>query len=237
MRLNSTASNTSSAVGVAGSNATSEPIISTTFNDGFDIAEDGIAKITERIGYLKEMGLDYGWGPTAFMEWLLEHIYIYSGTSWWASILLTAVAVRLMLIKPYMEAADVSARLATLQPILKPITDKMTQAGKDKDRLLMQQCQQEMQRIRRKVGIKVWKMAIPLTQVFLGYGTFRLMRGMSLLPVPGLETGGLLWIHDLTISDPLYVLPLATTFMFFSVMKVCKLAILSMTNEHANSCL
>ena len=179
-----------------------------------------LAAIPEQIGYLKILGLDYGWGPTAFIESLLEHIHIYTGTPWWASILLTAVAVRLALLKPYIAAADVSARLAAIQPVTTPIRNKMMAAQKAGDQQGMLLARQELIAIHKKANIQTYKAFVPLVQIFLGFGTFRLFRGMAALPVPGLETGGFLWLKDLTMSDPYFVLPVLTTGVFYMVMRV-----------------
>ncbi len=220
-RLNSTASNLPPPADSQTSNAVSESFPSASFENGFNIAESSVATIPERIGYLKELGLDYGWGPTACVEWLLEHIHIYAGTPWWASILITAVTIRLALLKPYLNAADVTARLAHVKPMMKPITDRMSEASRNQDNLTVQQCRLELSRINKRAGIQTWKAFIPMVQIFIGFGSFRLLRGMSYLPVPGLDTGGFLWLHDLTVADPLFITPLATGFAFWSVMKVC----------------
>lgn len=192
----------------------------TPLDDLAQITSSDLAAIPEQIGYLKSLGLDYGWGPTAFIETLLEHIHIYTGTPWWASILLTAVAVRIALFKPYVAAADVSARIAAIQPMTKPIRDKMMASQRAGDQQGMLMARQELLQLHKKANIQTYKAFVPLIQVFLGYGTFRLFRGMSALPVPGLETGGFLWLKDLTLSDPYFILPLATAGAFYMVMRV-----------------
>lgn len=192
----------------------------TPLDDFSQLTTSDLATIPEHIGYLKSLGLDYGWGPTAFIETLLEHIHIYTGTPWWASILLTAVAIRLALVKPYIAAADVSARLATIQPITMPVRDKMSAAQKAGNQQAMLLARQELIAIHKKANIQTYKAFVPLLQVFLGYGTFRLFRGMAALPVPGLETGGFLWLKDLTVSDPFFILPLTTAGAFYLVMRV-----------------
>ena len=169
-----------------------------------------LPSIPEKLGYLKELGLDYGWGPTAFVEWLLEHVHVFCGTPWWASVILTAVVVRLALLKPYIEAADTSARIATIQESVKPIQVRLKVARNKKDQTAMILAAQELKSLYKSAGIKLWKIAIPFVQAPIGYGTFRLFRGMTSLPVPGLDDGGFLWIRDLTISDPYSILPVLT---------------------------
>ncbi|KAI9829674.1 MAG: hypothetical protein M1819_006045 [Sarea resinae] len=174
------------------------------------ITSDDIASIPEHIGYLKELGLDYGWGPTAFIEYMIEHVHVYSGTPWWASILITVAVVRLAMLKPTMDATDTSARLAAAKPFIEPVKERMMAASRSGDRAATMVARAEMSQIHQKAGIQTWKAFVPLLQVPLGFGTFRLMRGMATLPVPGLETGGLWWATDLTVADPYFILPVAT---------------------------
>ncbi|KAH0559912.1 hypothetical protein GP486_003568 [Trichoglossum hirsutum] len=178
-----------------------------------------ISAVPAHIGYLKELGLDFGWGPTAFVEWLLEHIHVWTGTPWWASIVIAAVTVRVALLKPYIGAADTSARLASIKHLAAPITGKMTALSRAGDRSGAMMARAELKALYAKSGVKPYKAFVPLVQVFLGYGSFRLMRAMASLPVPGLENGGFAWFPDLTVTDPFYIMPLATGTLFLLVMK------------------
>lgn len=153
------------------------------------------------------------------MEYILEHVHVYAGTPWWASIALTAVLVRGLMLKPYIDAAANSAKLATIKPIIDPIRAEMTQARIAGDMTRMMNLRQELTRINQRAGIQAWKSFVPLVQVFAGYGTFILLRGMSKLPVPGLETGGALWFYNLALPDPYMALPAATALVLHWVMK------------------
>ena len=48
----------------------------------------------EHIGYLHSLGLDYGYGPTSMVQWLLELVHIWTGTPWWAALIITAITIR-----------------------------------------------------------------------------------------------------------------------------------------------
>ena len=176
--------------------------------------------ISEHIGYLKELGLDYGWGPTAFVQTLLEHVHVYTGTPWWGSILLTALFVRLALLRSYITASDTSARMVLINPDIKPIKDRLDAARHVKDVDEMRRLAEELRALYRSADVHIWKVFVPLLQIPLGFGTFRLLRGMSDLPVPGLENGGLLWLQDLTLSDPYFILPVVTGLAFHVTFKV-----------------
>ena len=187
--------------------------------DNLDLSDPLL--IPEQVGYLKALGLDYGWGPTAFIEYLFEHVHIYSHTPWWASIMLTALLVRLSMLKFYINASDQGARLAHAAPKLTPIRAKMSAAQAAQDKHSLALITEELRGINKAEGIRYRKLLGPFLQIPLGYGTFRLMRGMAALPVPGLDTGGFLWITDLTVADPYYLLPAVTSAMLYYTFKVC----------------
>lgn len=54
--------------------------------------------------------------------------------------------------------------------------------------------------------------------VFISF--FIALRKMAYLPVPSLQTGGLLWFPDLTAADPFYILPLAVTGTMVLILEV-----------------
>ncbi|KAI4213125.1 MAG: hypothetical protein LQ351_004279 [Letrouitia transgressa] len=182
----------------------SEPLVSDSIDLlGFESA----SRLTDHFGFMKELGLDYGWGPTALVEWTLEHIHVLLGTPWWGSIVLTAMLSRLVLFKVFIDASDNTARTQTLAPALKDLRARLNDAKAKQDIPAMMGIQREVKAIYKLAGVQMYKTALPLLQVPLGFGLFRLMRGMAALPVPGLENGGFLWITDLTVSDPYFILP------------------------------
>lgn len=61
----------------------------------------------------------------------------------------------------------------------------------------------------------------PQAPVFISF--FIALRKMAYLPVPSLQTGGLLWFTDLTAADPFYILPLAVTGTMFFILEVSPL--------------
>lgn len=174
----------------------------------------------ETIGYLKSLGLDYGWGPTAVVEWTLEHIHVLTGTPWWASIILTALFFRLAFLYTFMSAADNAARMKAIQPIIKPLMQKSQAAQFSGNTAAVMQLRNEMKIINKRAGVSLWKGFVPMLTGFTGYGSFVLLRAMSNLPVPGIETGGILWFHNLAVTDPFLILPVATSFTMYSLFKV-----------------
>lgn len=177
-----------------------------------------IEKIPEHIGYLKDLGLDFGWGPSSAIEYVIEHIHVWTGLPWWASIIGTAVLVRLALLKPMISASDLSAKLRKLKPVTDDIRLRMTCFARTRNTIELAKAKAELQDLYREHNVKQWKAIVPLLQIPLGYGCFRVVRGMASLPVPGLTTESVSWLTDLTAPDPYFILPVATSaFLYFSL--------------------
>jgi len=162
----------------------------------------------EGIGYLKAIGLDYGYGPTATIEWVLEHIHIMGGLPWWGAIAATAILVRVVTFPLYLKSADQAARQAALVSVTKPISDRLKAAQQAGDQTGVMQAWTSMNAVRKRAGLSYMQQFTPmLVQSVLGYCSFKLMRAMSNLPVPGMQDGGFGWVTDLTVSDGYLLLP------------------------------
>lgn len=184
-----------------------------------DLSTLDISAIPEHIGYLKQLGLDYGWGPASMMEWFIEHIHIWTGLPWWASIVTVGILIRAALLKPMLDASDNGARLHNVKHLTAPIRAEMMssmKAGGNSFEVQMKKA--EINKIHADHGIATYKSFVPMLQLPLAFGMFRVIRGMGSLPVPGLANESVLWITDLTVADPLYVLPALTSlFLYFSL--------------------
>lgn len=206
--------------------ASSDPLAATTSTSldhlDFPTTSGGLVSVEPHIGYLKELGLDFGWGPTAIVEWAYEHIHVLAGTPWWGSILITCALYRVLILAyPQLVQSDQMARTAAMKDVMKEPNQRFMDAMKSGNQYEMQTAQAELRQIKSASGISSLKaMWGPIIQGFLGYGTFNLMRSMSNLPVPGLQTGGFLWITDLTVADPFFIMPVALSATMFYLMKV-----------------
>ena len=118
-----------------------------------------------------------------------------------------------------MDAADNAAKIAAVSPVTKPLQAKMTELSRSKDTAAMMAVRRDIQLIHQRAGIKMWKSFVPMLQMFIGYGTFVLLRAMAKLPVPGLETGGTLWFQNLALPDPYFILPIATAGVLHLVLR------------------
>ncbi|XXH00968.1 protein phosphatase regulator [Hypoxylon texense] len=172
-----------------------------------------ILDIPEQIGYLKNLGLDFGWGPTSCCEWVLEHIYISTGMPWWATLATVALAWRALIFFPTLSATKHTAmaqKLHASPEFVKAKAEFDEAAWRTGDRVAMMRAQNKMAVLKKESGTSMLIPFFGLLSVPFSFGMFRLFRAMAAIPVPSLETGGLAWFTDLTVHDPYYILPAAS---------------------------
>ncbi|KAF3940725.1 hypothetical protein ABW19_dt0204206 [Dactylella cylindrospora] len=172
----------------------------------------------DTIGYLASLGLENGFGPTGLMQWILEHIHVLTGLPWWASVSITAVALRFAFLPVFVRVSDNTTRTKELQPLLAPIIIRQRQALLAQDIMAQQQIRKELMAMYKKVGVNpMWAFG-SLAQIPFQIGAFFIIRQMAYLPVPGLDQAGIWWFTDLTSADPFFILPLVSSgFMYLSL--------------------
>ncbi|KAJ5416949.1 uncharacterized protein N7487_000499 [Penicillium crustosum] len=196
VRFNSTSSNS----------ALPEFAFDGTLKNGVNIHD--ITTIPERIGYLKELGLDFGWGFSSTMQWLIEHTHIWTGLPWWASIVAVGLITRVAMLKPVIGASENAARMTNAKSKTDPLRQRMVAASTEGNQQEAQIVRAQLKEINNAHGIKTWKSFLPMLQIPLGFGCFRVVRAMTSLPVPALATETAGWVKDLTVADPTYILPM-----------------------------
>ncbi|KAL2825939.1 60Kd inner membrane protein-domain-containing protein [Aspergillus cavernicola] len=187
----------------------------------WDLTDLDLNSVPERIGYLKDLGLDYGWGPSSTIEFLIEHIHIWTGLPWVASIAAVGLLIRISMLPAVFRSADLSAKMTNTKHILAPVRQRMIAAAQSGSHAETMQLKAQMQALNEKHGIQTWRIFVPMAmQVPLGYGCFRVVNGMAALPVPGLIMEKFAWITDFTVADPFFILPMvSSTLLYLSLKK------------------
>lgn len=79
----------------------------------------------------------------------------------------------------------------------------------------------ELQQAMLKTNHSMTASMIPmLCQMPLFVSFFLTLRAMTSYPVDGMQTEGLFWFKDLTLSDPYYALPILTSSTLFVILKI-----------------
>ncbi|KAI1505833.1 hypothetical protein F5X99DRAFT_367801 [Biscogniauxia marginata] len=180
-------------------------------NEAFgDFDLPSVLDIPEQIGYLKSLGLDFGYGPTACCEWLMEHIYIYTGMPWWATIATVGILYRAVMFKPTLTGSkhQILLQKARSSPEFIKAKAAFDEAARRSDnQAAMLQARATISKITKESGAQWWRPLVGFLTIPFSYGMFRLFRAMAALPVPSLETGGVAWFTNLTVHDPYFILP------------------------------
>ncbi|EWG42734.1 preprotein translocase subunit YidC [Fusarium verticillioides 7600] len=187
-----------------------------------DLANPSILTMPENIGFLKEIGLDYGWGPTSVMQWVLEHVHVYTGLGWGGSIVATALLLRVIMIYPQLRSVKFSAATAKMKadPRSQESLELLKKGYQTGDREMIQKGQFIGNMVRKEYGTEIKNMFWAFVQIPFSFGLFRVINGMIHIPVPSMEDAGWAWFADLTVADPFYTLPIAGTVLLVGTLKL-----------------
>lgn len=112
--------------------------------------------------------------------------------------------------------SDTAAKMKEVNPFAVPLTKQMQDAQMAGDNLGMMTARNELSQLYSRAGVKRLWLFFPISQIPVFYGFYKNLRGMSDIPIPGLTEGGLSWFTDLSVADPFYLLPLATSAALFT---------------------
>jgi len=120
------------------------------------------------------------------------------GAPWWLSIMMLTVVVRTVLFPLTIRQVKSMRKMQDLKPAM----DKLRAEHKDDPRML----QQEMMKLYREGGANPLGGCLPIfVQLPVFIVLYYTIREFDKLE--SFRTGGLLWFQDLTVYDPLYILP------------------------------
>ncbi|KAK8067343.1 YidC/Oxa1 family membrane protein insertase [Apiospora hydei] len=132
--------------------------------DSFDeLGIRNILDMPEQIGYLKDLGLDFGWGPTAMCEWMVEHFHVTAGLPWWGAIGAAALVIRLVMVWPSVLGAKYSGRMQIVSkdPEFIQAQDEFKFAVSQQDQAGIMKHRGTMLRLQRAAGTSTMKAVMP----------------------------------------------------------------------------
>lgn len=173
------------------------------------LSEVDPAQIVEYVGFMRQdCGLDFGWGSSTIMQYVMEHLHITFGLSWGAAILTTALLLRVVLAKPFLTQQRLAEKLRLVNPELRALRDQQKELVAAGDRKEAMMVGNQLRAVYKRHNINPIKMFLPLLiQIPFQWGGFRVLRNAASLPVPSFETESFLWIPSLTANDYTYIIP------------------------------
>uniref|UniRef100_A0A3P8UWU4 OXA1L mitochondrial inner membrane protein n=1 Tax=Cynoglossus semilaevis TaxID=244447 RepID=A0A3P8UWU4_CYNSE len=157
--------------------------------------------------------------PVGLIQNILEYIHINLGLPWWGAIVLGTVVVRLVVFPIMVKGQREAAKLNNIMPDMVRLNNKMSEAKQSGNKFEFAKAYSELEMCQKKHGVNSLKtFLVPFVQAPIFLSFFLALKKMAQLPVPSLQTEGVLWFPDLTLGDPLYILPLAVSGTMFFVL-------------------
>ncbi|XP_025247038.1 mitochondrial inner membrane protein OXA1L [Theropithecus gelada] len=159
--------------------------------------------------------------PVGLIQNLLEFMHVDLGLPWWGAIAACTVFARCLIFPLIVMGQREAAKIHNHLPEIQKFSSRVREAKLAGDNIEFYKASSEMAFYQKKHGIKLFKpLILPLTQAPIFLSFFIALREMANLPVASLQTGGLWWFQDLTVSDPTYVLPLVVTATMWAVLEL-----------------
>lgn len=169
---------------------------------------------------LAELGLA-GRTPVGLIQNLLEFMHVDLGLPWWGAIVVGTVLARMVVFPVIVKGQREAAKLNNVLPEMTKLTNKMNEAKQSGNKFEFAKAYSELNLFQKKHDVNPLRgFLIPMVQAPIFISFFIALRKMAYLPVPSMQTGGMLWFPDLTIADPFYVLPLAVTGTMFFILEL-----------------
>ncbi|XP_004584962.2 mitochondrial inner membrane protein OXA1L [Ochotona princeps] len=167
-----------------------------------------------------ELGLG-SYTPVGLIQNLLEFIHVDLELPWWGAIAACTVFARCLIFPLIVKGQREAAKIHNHVPEIQRFTARIREAKLAGDHAEFYRASSEMTLYQQKHDIKLFKpLILPLTQAPIFISFFIALREMANLPVPSLQTGGLWWFQDLTVSDPTYILPMIVTATMWGVLEL-----------------
>ncbi|XP_070786014.1 mitochondrial inner membrane protein OXA1L [Enoplosus armatus] len=169
---------------------------------------------------LAELGLA-GNTPVGLIQNLLEFMHVDLGLPWWGAIVVGTVLARLAVFPVIVKGQREAAKLNNVLPEMTKLTTRMNEAKQSGNKFDFAKAYSDLNLFQKKHDVNPLRgFLIPVVQAPVFVSFFIALRKMAYLPVPSLQTGGMLWFADLTAADPFYILPLAVTGTMFFILEL-----------------
>ncbi|XP_034656022.1 mitochondrial inner membrane protein OXA1L [Drosophila subobscura] len=162
-----------------------------------------------------------GWTPVGVVQNCMEFLHCTWDLPWWGAIAIGTLVVRTIIFPLVILAQRNSAKMNNNMPQMQLLQLKMTEARQSGNAIESARYAQEMMIFMRDKGVNPLKnMIVPLAQAPLFISFFMGLRQMANTPVDSMRDGGLFWFQDLTLADPLYILPLITSATLYLTIEI-----------------
>ncbi|KAJ2993705.1 Mitochondrial inner membrane protein oxa1l [Globomyces sp. JEL0801] len=117
-----------------------------------------------------------------------------------AAIILGCTVVKIILLPTAIKAQRGIAHLALIKPKMEPISNEIKRLKSIGDNVGATTQSHKLQKLLQTEGVNPFGALWGMVQIPFFISIFFALRSMTELPIPGFETGGLLWFLDLTVK-------------------------------------
>jgi YidC/Oxa1 family membrane protein insertase len=152
---------------------------------------------------------------------MLELVNVSTGLPWFHTIIAGTVLARLLLLPFSIKQLRNSAALAPHQPRLVELKEELDRAYRSGDKIGVQRVALKQRRVYEESGVSMLPMLLlPFVQLPVTLGMFFGVKKLCVLPLEQLHWSGVSFLPDLTVADPLYMLPIAAAVLMNVQLKV-----------------
>ncbi|TKS92940.1 Mitochondrial inner membrane protein OXA1L [Collichthys lucidus] len=185
-----------------------------------DAAPTAVEVLTATETSLAELGLG-AYTPVGLIQNMLEFMHVDLGLPWWGAIVVGTVLARLAVFPVIVKGQREAAKLNNVLPEMTKLTTRMNEAKQSGNKFDFAKAYSDLNLFQKKHDVNPLRgFLVPMVQAPVFVSFFIALRKMAYLPVPSLQTGGVLWFTDLTAADPFYILPLAVTGTMFFILEL-----------------
>jgi YidC/Oxa1 family membrane protein insertase len=193
---------------------------------GFVVSDAGVSAAQEAVPEVineamltaADMGLSW-YLPTGVLFESLQSLH--GVLPWWGSIAVLTLTLRILLFPVMIKAQKNAAAMSQIMPKMQYYQTKISEARRSGNAMEAAKASYELQEVMTKSNYSMKQaLMMPLIQAPIFISVFLALRGMATFPLESMKTGGLLWFTDLTLADPYYILPMATSLTLWAVLKL-----------------
>lgn len=190
----------------------------TSFCNASDVpsVDGGITEVVTSTNAVETLGTY----PSHYAMYLIDNIHTFTGLPYWQTIIGVTIALRVCLLPIAIKGLVNAGRLAAMRPETQMMQDAFNANPNNTDPAVRLQFQQDMQAIFKKHKVHpLQALAMPFLQIPVFVTFFFALNHMSQY-YPDLKTGGAFWFVDLTMPDPLYILPIVNGISFLLMVEL-----------------
>ncbi len=149
---------------------------------------------------------------------LIEKIHVVGDLPYWQAIMALTIVLRICVLPIGIKAMKDGAKMQILRPEMEAIRAEMM--SDPFAQVKQQEYEARMRALFAKYQVTPFSMMLgPLAQMPIFLAMFFGIRQMGDY-FPGFATGGDYWFHNLSVADPQYILPVANSVMFVSLIEL-----------------